>query len=157
MIILFQSILFFKKIYCMQWLFWVFTRIKKDLGLAFGAYFQHDFSIEISLFNTQIKLSKFQCHIFFPSQDINQNALLSSHLETIRDAINFKIYLRSSSNAIANREKYGKTEIWISHSMPLISFDNPWKHVFWCFQGVSKEISGMKWDISRTKRFFIII
>ena len=33
--------------------------------------------------------------------------------------------------------------------MPLISFDTPWKHqkpeVFWCFQEVSKEISGMKW------------
>ena len=31
--------------------------------------------------------------------------------------------------------------------MPLISFDTPWKQkilVFWCFQGVSKEISGMK-------------
>ena len=29
--------------------------------------------------------------------------------------------------------------------MPLISFDNPWKHGFLMFQGVSKEISGMKW------------
>ena len=37
----------------------------------------------------------------------------------------------------------------LTHFMPLISFDTPENiktpEVFWCFQGVSKEISGMKW------------
>ena len=37
----------------------------------------------------------------------------------------------------------------LTHFMPLISFDTPENirklEVFWCFKGVSKEISGMKW------------
>ena len=33
--------------------------------------------------------------------------LLSSYLKTIDDAINFKIYLRSSSEAMTDREKRG--------------------------------------------------
>ena len=37
--------------------------LKRDLGLPFGAYFQHDFSIKMSV---------------FPSQDIKQNVSLSS-------------------------------------------------------------------------------
>ena len=40
------------------------------------------------------------------------------------------------------------TLLCLTHFMPLISFDTPWKHqkpeVF-CFQGVWKEVSGMKW------------
>ena len=43
-------------------------KLKRDLGLAFG-----------SLFNT-LSMDKFQCHIFFPSQDIKQN-LSSSYLD----------------------------------------------------------------------------
>ena len=39
--------------------------------------------------------------------------------------------------------------------MPLLSFDTPCKHlVFWCFQGVSKETSGMKWVKSSVYEFF---
>ena len=36
--------------------------------------------------------------------------------------------------------------LWhLTHIMPLVSFDTPWKHlVFWCFQGVSKETSNIK-------------
>ena len=46
-------------------------------------------------------LTKFQCHIiFFFSTSIKQS---------FDDIINFKIYLRSSSEAMADRE--GKTEI----------------------------------------------
>ena len=43
-------------------------KLKKDLGLAFGSYFQHCFSIPYL----------FQCHTFFPSQTVKQNMLLSS-------------------------------------------------------------------------------
>ena len=43
---------------------------------------------------------KFQCHTFFPSQDIKPDVLLSSYLD-----INFKIYLVSSSKAMADGEK----------------------------------------------------
>ena len=51
---------------------------------------------------------KFQCHTF-PSQDIKQNVLLNSYLNSC-GVINFKIYLRSSSQAMADREKRGKGE-----------------------------------------------
>ena len=51
-------------------------------------------------------MTKFQCHTFFLSEDIKQNALLSSYLVII----NFKIYLPSSSKRMANREKEEKTE-----------------------------------------------
>ena len=49
--------------------------------------------------------------------------------------------------------------------MPLVSFDTPkgfdttglfWKlKVFWCFQEVSKETSGMKWVIKLYLEYFI--
>ena len=39
--------LIWKIISCMQWLFWV-IKLKRDLGPAFGAHFQHDFLKSIS-------------------------------------------------------------------------------------------------------------
>ena len=43
----------------------------------------------------------------------------------------------------------------LTHFMPLISFDTPWKHQktrgFDVFRGVSKEMSGMKWVNLRSK------
>ena len=45
------------------------TKLKRDLGLAFVACFLHDFSINIFL----NQLTKFQCHTFISSEDINQN------------------------------------------------------------------------------------
>ena len=47
---------------------------------------------------------KFQCHTFFHSQDIKQNVLLSSYLDSYV-ITNFKIYLASSSQAMADKEK----------------------------------------------------
>ena len=44
--------------------------------------------------------TKFQCHTFFPSQDIKQNVLM-----TVDDIIKFKIYLGSSSKAMADWEQ----------------------------------------------------
>ena len=52
-------------------------KLKRVLGLGFGAYFLHDFSIKMFL----IKYSVFQCHNFFPSQYIKQNVLLRSYLD----------------------------------------------------------------------------
>ena len=54
--------------------------LKRVPGLAFAARFLRDFSIKYSLLNT-LSLDKVQCHIFFPSQDIKQNVLLSSYLD----------------------------------------------------------------------------
>ena len=48
-------------------------KLKTDLGLAFGAYFLHDFSV-------RFQLTKFQFYTFFSSQVTNQNVLLSSYV-----------------------------------------------------------------------------
>ena len=55
-------------------------KLKRGLRLAFGAHFLHDFSIKMFLMFYQ--LTKFQYHNFFPSQDIKQNLLLCSYLDT---------------------------------------------------------------------------
>ena len=78
-------------------------KLKRSLGLAFGAHVLHVFSAKVSLFNT-LSMTKFQYHTFFPSQDIKQNVLLSSYL-AIDDVINFKIYLQTTSKAMTGREK----------------------------------------------------
>ena len=41
----------------------------------------------------------------FPSQDIKQNRLLGSYLNSFDGVTNFKIYFCSSSKAMADREK----------------------------------------------------
>ena len=58
---------------------WVFSKVKKGLGLGFSAHFLYDFSIKISLFNT-LSIDTFKYHTFF-SQDIKQNVLLNSYLD----------------------------------------------------------------------------
>ena len=52
-------------------------KLKKGLGQAFGSHFLHDFSIKIFLVLILYQWTKFQCHTFFPSQDITQIMLLS--------------------------------------------------------------------------------
>ena len=42
------------------------------LGLAFGAYFLHDFSINVP-YLILYQWAKFQCHTLLLSQDIKQN------------------------------------------------------------------------------------
>ena len=49
-------------------------------------------------------MDKVLIHTFFPSQDIRQNVLLSSYLDS-HDVINFKIYLLSTPKAMADRGK----------------------------------------------------
>ena len=53
--------------------------LKRGPGLAFGAHFQYYFRIKMFL-NT-LSIDKVQCYIFFPSEDIKQNVLLSSYLD----------------------------------------------------------------------------
>ena len=55
------------------------ANLKRGLELAFGAHFQYYFSIKM-FFNTLL-IDKVQCYIFFSSQDIKQNLLLSSYLD----------------------------------------------------------------------------
>ena len=47
-------------------------KLKSGLELAFGAHFLHDFSTNVSYLILCL-WTNFQCHTFFPSQDIKQN------------------------------------------------------------------------------------
>ena len=53
------------------------SKLKRGLGLAFGAYFLHKNVSYLILY----LWTKFQCHTFFLSEDIKQNVLLSSYLD----------------------------------------------------------------------------
>ena len=55
----------------MQWLFWVVYQ-----NYTFGAHFLHDFSIKM-FFDTPFMDKASMPYLFFPSQDIKQNVLLS--------------------------------------------------------------------------------
>ena len=57
-------------------------KLKRGLGLAFGAYFLHDFFQEIIPYLNLYQWTKFQCHTLFLSQDIKQNVLLGSYLDS---------------------------------------------------------------------------
>ena len=50
-------------------------KVKRGLGLALGAHFRYTFLI-------LYQWTKFQHHTFFLSQDIKQNVLLSSYLDS---------------------------------------------------------------------------
>ena len=58
------------------------AKLKRGLGLAFGAHFLHDFSIKNILYLILYLWTTFQCHTLFLSQDIKQNVLLSSYLDS---------------------------------------------------------------------------
>ena len=86
-------------------------KLKRSLGLDFEANFCMTFPLKWSLFNTLSIENISISYPFFPSQDIEQNVLLSSHLDKLfiyLRQFNFKIYLRSSSKAIADSEKRGR-------------------------------------------------
>ena len=50
------------------------TKLKRGLGLAFGAHFLYDFSIKLFLIQFSIN-GQFQSYTLFLSQDIKQNVL----------------------------------------------------------------------------------
>ena len=52
-------------------------KLKKGLGILFGAIFPHDFFIKVVLIT--LSFDSFNVVPFFPSQDIKQNVLLSSY------------------------------------------------------------------------------
>ena len=62
----------------MQWLFLGYIRkLKRGLGLAFNSHFLLDKNVpDLILY----QLTQFQCHYFFPSQNIKQNLLVSCYL-----------------------------------------------------------------------------
>ena len=119
MIIPIQNILFSKEFLACSGCFRLFTKIKKEPGTSFCCIFA------VWLFHKTVpylilyQWTKFQCHIFFPSLDIQQNVLSSSYLDSwwrhkLQDLSWIKL---SSYKAKAHREERGKdgnTKIWIS-------------------------------------------
>ena len=81
MIILFQNILLLKEFLGCNGCFGLFTKIIKRSGniscCIFSAWFFHKNAFYLILH----LWTKFQCHTFFPSQDIKQDVLLSSYLD----------------------------------------------------------------------------
>ena len=58
------------------------AKLKRGLTQAFGAHFLHDFSVKFFPYLILYQWTKFQCHTLFLSQDIKQNVLLSSYLDS---------------------------------------------------------------------------
>ena len=54
------------------------AKLKRGLGLAFGADFLYDFSIKNVPYLIPYEWTKFQYHNLFLSQDIKQNVLMTS-------------------------------------------------------------------------------
>ena len=57
-------------------------KYKRGLGLGFGTHFLHDLSMKMFLIQYFINGQSFNVITFFPSQDIKQNMLLSSYLQS---------------------------------------------------------------------------
>ena len=55
-------------------------KLKRNLGLAFGVHFLHNFSIKMFLIEYTINGQGFNVILFFSSQNIKQNVLLSFYL-----------------------------------------------------------------------------
>ena len=118
MITFFQNILFLKEFLACYGCFWLFTKMKRGSGTSFWCPFSAWFFHKNALYLILYQWTRFQCHTFFPSQDVKQNVLLSSYLDSW-NVINIKIYLQTASNAMADREKkkgktYKNTKTWIS-------------------------------------------
>ena len=77
---------------------------KKGAGTRFWGTFSAWFLHENAPYSTLYQWEKFQCHTFFPSQDIKQNVSLSSYLNSSWHH-KLKIYRGLSSKAMADREK----------------------------------------------------
>ena len=102
--------------------------VKRGLTLAFGVPFLYDFSIKNVFYCRLYQLTKFQCHIFFPSKDIKQNVIKFLFRKLLTSST--KIYLWSSSKAMADMEKkVGKMEIQKTWRMKW-AFKINYKHTF---------------------------
>ena len=78
-------------------------KLKRDLGLAFGAHFLRDFSIKILLIWYSTNWQSFNITPFFLLK-VSNKMCYKVLIYAIDDVINFKIFLRSSSKALAGRQ-----------------------------------------------------
>ena len=80
----FQNILFLKEFLACNGCFRLFTKIKKGSGTSFQCTFFCILFHKNVLYLILYQWIKFQCHTFLPSQNIKQNILLSSYLDSWR-------------------------------------------------------------------------
>ena len=120
--------------------FGLFIKIKKESGTRFWCTFSAWLFHENVPYSILYQWAKFQCHTFFPSQDIKQNVFLSSYLDSWW-CLNFKIDLGSSSKAMADREKkrrrwkYKKFE-YLKNEKTFLDeikniFHSSWRAIIW--------------------------
>ena len=110
-IILFQNNSFLKEFLACNGCFELFNKIKKGSGASFRYTFSALFFCKNVPYLILYQWTKFQCHAFFLSQDIMQNVLLISYLDSwwCHDV---KTFLGSTSKAMADKgKKEGKMEI----------------------------------------------
>ena len=110
MIILFQNIWFLKVFLVCNEYIGLFTKFKKGSGISFWCTFSVWFFHTNTPYLILYQLTKFQCHTFYPSQDIKRNVLLSSYLDNW-DVINLKIYLQHPIKQWPNGGNEGKSGI----------------------------------------------
>ena len=133
MIISFQNILFLKEFLACSGCFGLPTEIKKESETSFCCIFCAWFFHKNIPYLILYQWLKFQCHTLFPSQDIKQNVLWSSYLNSWW---RHKNYFGSSPQAMADREKRGEsgnTKNWISRERKEIFRWN--KNIFHSFWG----------------------
>ena len=82
MINLFQNILFHKEFLACNGCFGLFSKIKKWSGASFWCTFSAWFFHKNVPYLILYQWTKFQCHTLFLSQDVKQNVLSSSYLDS---------------------------------------------------------------------------
>ena len=82
MIILFQNTLFLKEFLQCNGCLGLFIKIKKGSWASFCCTFSASFFHENVPYLILCQWTKFQCHTLFLSQDIKQNVLLNSYLDS---------------------------------------------------------------------------
>ena len=142
MILFFQNILFSKEFVACNGCFGLITKMKKQSGTSFWCPFPAWFFHKNILYLILYQWTRFQCHNFFPSQDLKQNVLLSSYL-------NFKIYPETTSNAKANREKKRGRNTNIFHSF--------WRAIIWLKIKIWSKIADTSFKKVQLVLWFVIL
>ena len=117
MTIPFQNILFLKEFIACNVYFGLFSEIKKESGTSFWciffAWFFHKNVPYLMLYHW----TKFQCLPLFPSQDMKQNMILSSYLDSCWCHRLLRFFLDQLLKQWLTGRKWGEdenTKIWIS-------------------------------------------
>ena len=130
----------FKRISCIQWLFWLFTKIKKGSRTSLWCTFSAWLFYKNVPYLTLYQWTKFQYHTFFPSQDIKQNELLSSYNRQLMTSWTLRFIFDQPLKQWltgGKRGEDGNTNIWISRERKELLgeikniFHSFWRAIIW--------------------------